>query len=102
MKNKRNLDKNLIHTIDQLIIDTACYQPVELLLRLNLLTYADYEQWCMGKTNYLSDSLKQNKKEIIHNLDDALFYVQSLNLLPEPMIMQQWQQDETTQGAGVE
>ncbi|NOQ79108.1 MAG: hypothetical protein GQ546_06875, partial [Gammaproteobacteria bacterium] len=79
MKNTINLDKDLIHTIDQLIIDSACYQPVELLLRLNLLAYADYEQWCLGKTNYLSDSLNHNKKEIIRTLDEASFYVQSLN-----------------------
>lgn len=97
MKNTINLDKDLIHTIDQLIIDSACYQPVELLLRLNLLAYADYEQWCLGKTNYLSDSLNHNKKEIIRTLDEASFYVQSLNMIPEPMIMHQWEQDETIQ-----
>ncbi len=97
MKNKTNIDKELIHTVDQLIIDTACYQPVELLLRLNLLAYADYEQWRMGKIQHLSDILSHNKEEIIQNLDDAAFYARSLNLIPEPVIIQPWEQSDRTQ-----
>ncbi|MCU7800507.1 MAG: hypothetical protein KZQ70_10245 [gamma proteobacterium symbiont of Lucinoma myriamae] len=96
MKKIINLNKDLVHAVDQLIIDTACYQPIELLLRLNLIAYADYEQWRMGKIYQLSDILSHNKKEIIHHLDEALFYVQSLNLIPEPMFMQQWTQDDST------
>lgn len=97
MKNSIHLDKDLVHNIDQLIIETACYQPVELLLRLNVLAYADYEQWCMGKSNYLCDCFKHNQKEIIRILDEALYYVRSLKLESEPMIVYQWQQNESTQ-----
>lgn len=97
MKHTTHLDKHLIHSIDQLIIDTACYQPVELLLHLNLLAYADYEQWRMGKIAHLSDILGRNTEEIIDKLNDAAIYAQSLDLLPEPVIMHPWGQSNSTQ-----
>jgi len=91
--NKNSIDKEIIHIIDTLIIDTACYQPVELLLQLNLLSYAQYEQWCLGKTRYLSDNFRSNKEQVISKLDKAAFYAQSIKLSPESLTLLQWQQD---------
>ncbi len=94
IKKKVSFNKDLIHEVDQLIMDTGCYQAVELLLRFGLLAYAEYEQWRMGKIPYLSDILSTQKETIIPLLDEAGLYVKSLKMTPEPVIMQQWEQNE--------
>lgn len=94
IKNKVSFNKDLIHEVDQLIMDTGSYQAVELLLRFGLLAYAEYEQWRMGKIRYLSDLLSVQKDTIIPLLDEAGLYVKSLKMKPEAVIMQQWEQNE--------
>ncbi len=97
MKRQKKINKDIVQIIDQMIIETACYQPVELLLRLNLLSYNHYEQWCTGIIPYLSDTLTEHSKQALNILDQASFYVRSLKLLAEPMNVYQWGKNNTTQ-----
>ncbi|WP_198264473.1 hypothetical protein [sulfur-oxidizing endosymbiont of Gigantopelta aegis] len=86
-----SLNKELIHTIDQLIMDTGNYQAIELLLALSLLRYSDYEQWRMGKIQYLVDIIDHRQNDIINILEQAEAYVCSLKLVAEPLSFPQWE-----------
>ena len=86
---KVKIDKLLIDAIDQQIIDTGCYQSIELLLRMGILPYSEYERWRRGEITYLADVFTH--PEHIHKLlEQADVYIHSLNMLAEPVLMQQW------------
>lgn len=86
---KIKIDKLLIDEIDQQIIDTGCYQSIELLLRMGILPYSKYEQWRRGEITYLADVFTHPQR--IHKLlEQADVYIHSLDMLAEPVLMQQW------------
>lgn len=93
LKQTNNQDKALIYEVDQLIANTGSYQAIELLLQTGLLPYSDYEQWRMGKEQYLSDTFINNHETIILYLDNAQAYAQSLGMVSEPLNLKQWQRN---------
>ena len=92
-RDKANFDKELVHQVDKLVMNTGCFQAVEFLLQVELLPYAEYEQWRMGHILYLSEVLTEQREVILPLLDEAGRYVSSLNMLPEPLLIQQWEQN---------
>ena len=67
--------------VDELLLDFGRYEPLELLQREGLLTYADYEAWRAGELETLDDALLGETSAIRRLLDHASAYTNRLGLI---------------------
>jgi hypothetical protein len=76
-----SLDSQLQQRIDQLLMETGEYSPLELLFAEGRLMYTDYQAWMNGETDYLEDALFGDPEHIKAMLQQAQSYVSKLPML---------------------
>jgi hypothetical protein len=70
--------------MDALLIAHGAYIPVELLLALGRVRYADYEAWRCGQLASLQSALAGNPRRVLELLESAAAWAERLGLHPEP------------------
>lgn len=90
MKNKptTSIDTQLQQRIDQLIMETGEYSPLELLLAEGRLLYNDYEAWLNGDIEYLEDVLFGDPEHIKTALQQAHAYLVQMPMLQAQTLSQ--------------
>jgi hypothetical protein len=76
--------------MDTLLTTYGCYIPVELLLALGRLRYADYEAWRRGERPSLQTALAGNPARVLALLETAAEWAARLGLHPEPQVYFGW------------
>jgi hypothetical protein len=76
--------------MDECLITHGAYIPVELLLALGRLRYADYEAWRCGERPSLQAALAGNPRRVIELLDTAAGWAVRLGLRAEPQAYFGW------------
>jgi hypothetical protein len=85
------VDHQIQQRVDQLLMETGEYSPLELLLAEGRLLYGDYEAWINGDIEYLEDVLFGDPEHIRTILQQAQEYASKL-----PMLTAQQFSDKTT------
>jgi hypothetical protein len=75
------IDTQIQQRVDQLLMETGEYSPLELLLAEGRLIYSDYEAWMNGEIEYLEDVLFGDPEQISTMLQQAQDYVSKLPML---------------------
>src|SRR5690606_9232533 len=70
--------------MDELLITHGAYIPVELLIALGRLSYADYDDWRCGERPSLQSALAGNPRRVLELLESAAQWAVRLGLHPEP------------------
>lgn len=70
--------------MDELLITHGAYIPVELLIALGRLSYADYDDWRCGERPSLQSALAGNPRRVLELLESAAQWAARLGLHPEP------------------
>ena len=68
--------------IDRLLLEQGVYAPVELLLVLGRLRFADYEAWRCGDIATLEPALSDAQVGLDKLLEEAATYARALGLEP--------------------
>ena len=76
-----SIDHQLQQRIDQLLMETGEYSPLELLLAEGRLLYSDYEAWINGDIECLEDTLFGDPEHIRTMLQQARDYASKLPML---------------------
>ncbi len=76
--------------MDALLISHGAYIPVELLITLGRLRYADYEAWRCGELPTLQRALAGNAGRVLSLLESAARWAGRLGLEPEPQTYFGW------------
>ncbi|KPJ93875.1 MAG: hypothetical protein AMJ53_06385 [Gammaproteobacteria bacterium SG8_11] len=75
------MEPELQQRIDQLLMETGEYSPLELLLAESRLMYSDYEAWITGDIEFLEDALFGDPEHIGSMLLQAQIYASKLPML---------------------
>ena len=75
------IDRQLQQRLDQLLLETGEYSPLELLLAEGRLMYSDYEAWMLGDIEYLEDVLFGDPEHIKSMLRQAQDYISKMPML---------------------
>ena len=89
--------KNMTQTIDDIITELGCYNPIELLLRQGRLRYNDYERWRSGEQQFICELLMGSAKRINTLLERAKNHAVALKLTAETFQTHGWQGDKLNQ-----
>ncbi|MEA3302549.1 MAG: hypothetical protein U9Q75_04635 [Pseudomonadota bacterium] len=89
-KVNRDMNPQIQHRIDQLLLEQGEYIPLEFLLAEGHLLYSDYEQWRSGKLKLLDENLAGNLPHIRKDLTRAAVYARALGLQPTPLDYHAW------------
>lgn len=76
-----SIDTQTQQRVDQLLMETGEYSPLELLLAEGRLIYSDYEAWINGEIEYLEDVLFGDPEQIRTMLQQARDYASKLPML---------------------
>lgn len=77
-------------SIDRLLLEQGVYAPVELLLALRWLRFADYEAWRQRKLTTLERVLNGEEVGLPRLLEEAAVHAQALGLKPEQVAYKGW------------
>ena len=70
--------------MDELLITHGAYIPVELLMALGRLSYADYDAWRCGERPSVQSALAGNPRRVLELLETAAEWAARLGLHPKP------------------
>jgi len=86
----REVEKNVRHAIDRLLLEQGVYTPLELLLAEGRLLYADYEAWRMGKGGFLDECLFGDPEQSRLFFEQGAAYAEDLGLEAESFSYPKW------------
>jgi len=84
------IDASLQSQIDNQLMEQGAFTPVEFLISIGRLAYADYERWRMGEIEFLDELLLGNPKRIRAQLKSAIAYAEKIGLIAEPQEFDAW------------
>lgn len=85
-----DLSRSIPAAIDRLLLEQGVYAPVELLLVLGRLRFADYEAWRCGDMATLELALSDEQVGLAKFLEEAATHARALGLEPENVPYEGW------------
>jgi len=85
-----DLDRQIQHCVDQLLLEQGEYLPLEFLLAEGRLAYSDYEGWRNGDVVSLDDRLFGDPEQIKRDLSQAAAYARALGLAAQAIEYPPW------------
>ena len=82
--------------VHKLLMEHGEYRPIELLLTMNCLSYADYLDWREGRIETLDGRLEERITEVHAWLDEAKSCIGTFDLVPEPAVYHGWKDNAGT------
>jgi hypothetical protein len=83
-------DRELGVHVDRLLLEQGRLDPLELLLALDLLPYADYEAWRLGRRPDLQCALRADPIQVAELLERAATYARAQGLAATPLEHHGW------------
>jgi len=83
-------ERDLRALVDRLLLEQGRLDPLELLLAADLLAYADYEAWRLGRRADLQGALVVDPAQAAELLERAAAYARAQRLTATPLVHRGW------------